>query len=180
MAPARRVSHLSNAFLLVLSIGASLWVFPSLPEAIPRHFNLVGTADAYWAATLPHWLFLPLVGVALTGLMYGIAWIVAWSAPRTSGPSRAERASPDPSHVRRGIAGVQLYLYWTATGMLVLFGSLQWGVYRVATTSAEALPPIVRGTSVVVILGVLGGAVGLAWWRRTRLNGESDRDDEES
>lgn len=171
MPTARRIAHFLNVALLVLSLGASLWVLPSLPAQIPRHFNLVGTADAYWVGTLPHWLFLPIVGVALTGLLYGIAWIVAWSAPRTSGPARTEQASLHPSRARPGVTGVQLYLYWTATGMLVVFGALQWGVYRVATTPADALPPLVRGVSVVVIVAVLGGAGGLAWWQATGQGG---------
>jgi len=47
-----RLAHVLDAILPLLLVRGSLWVFPTLPAQVPRHFGLGGTADAYWDATL--------------------------------------------------------------------------------------------------------------------------------
>lgn len=78
----RRLVHVLNAGLALLLVGGSLWTFPQLPARIPRHFGLGGTADAYWAATLVHWLILP--GIAIAAAALGLAW---WLPRRVRGLS---------------------------------------------------------------------------------------------
>ena len=62
-----RLTHGLNAALSLLLVGGSLWVFPTLPARVPRHFGLGGTADAYWDATLLHWMALPAIAIVVVG-----------------------------------------------------------------------------------------------------------------
>ncbi|MCS3633347.1 hypothetical protein GGP57_000638 [Salinibacter ruber] len=62
-----RLTHGLNAALSLLLVGGSLWVFPTLPARVPRHFGLGGTADAYWDATLLHWMVLPAIAIVVVG-----------------------------------------------------------------------------------------------------------------
>lgn len=64
--PMRRLAHLLNAGLAVLLVVESLWAFPILPARIPRHFGIGGAVDAYWAATIGHWMLL--LGITLTAV----------------------------------------------------------------------------------------------------------------
>lgn len=172
IAAARRTAHVLNGALIVLSIGASLWVFPTLPDQIPRHFTLAGTADAYWAGTLLHWLFLPLVGAGIAALMYGLAWIVGADGQVVRRFHLSGGGERDRSQTEAERKAVQLYLYWTAAGMLVLFSALQWGVYRVATSPARTLSLFVLGTTAAIVVGVLAGAGALGWWSGSQGEGE--------
>jgi len=68
-----RILHVLNVGLALLLVGGSLWAYPHLPAQIPRHVGLDSTADAYWAATLMHWMLFPGIALAVAGLMYGAA-----------------------------------------------------------------------------------------------------------
>ena len=46
----------ASLLALVVLIGYPAYVFPELPESIPRHFNYLGQADAYEAKWI---LFIP-------------------------------------------------------------------------------------------------------------------------
>ncbi len=71
---ARPVLHLANtraerileavaAVGLLATIGYVAWAWPGLPDRVPSHFGIAGTADA-WSSRAGLW-FLPGVGVAL-------------------------------------------------------------------------------------------------------------------
>lgn len=71
-----RVPRLLPVVLLILPIGGGLWLDPTLPDRIPRHFEFTGPADAYWDTTLFRWLLLPLVGLFSAASVYVPIWVV--------------------------------------------------------------------------------------------------------
>lgn len=172
----RRLLHLLNLGLPLLLVGGSLWTFPHLPAQIPRHFGIGGTADAFWEATLVHWMVLPCVAIGVAGLAYGAAWWIGTSPSTINVPNQKQYDALDPADKRVVVGHVQAFLYWTAAAMLVLFSVVQWSTYQVATSGASTLPgyglAISLGMPVVLVIA----ALGLAWWlpRRVReLSGES-------
>jgi len=171
-----RLVHGLNAGLSVLLVGGSLWLFPRLPDQVPRHFGIGGTADAYWAATLVHWMVLPGIAIAVAGLVYGAAWWIGRPPYSINVPNQQQYDALDPSD-KRVVAGyVQTFLHWTATAMLVMFSVAQWSTYQVATSGTNTLPGSGWAVSLGMPVGILIATLGLAWWlpRRVReLSGES-------
>ena len=166
----RRLMHLLNVGLALLLVGGSLWVFPHLPSRIPRHFGLGGVADAYWTATLVHWMLLPGIALAVVGIVYGAAWWTGRVPGSVSVPNQQQYDTLDPADQRVILNDVQAFLYATATAMLVLFSVMQGSTYHVAMSASNALPTIGTVVSIAVPLGLLVAALGLAWWlpRRVR------------
>ena len=166
----RRFLHALNAGLVLLLIGGSLWVIPRLPARIPRHFGLGGTADAYWEATLLHWMLVPAIALIVVGFVYGAAWGIGRASGSINVPNQQQYDALAPAAKRVVSRDVQVFLYGTATAMLVVFGAAQWGTYQVATSATATLPGVVRGVTLGVPVLLLGAAGGLAWWlpRRVR------------
>ncbi|PSQ61295.1 MAG: DUF1648 domain-containing protein [Bacteroidetes bacterium QH_10_64_19] len=171
-----RLVHIVNAGLLALLIGGSLWLFPGLPDQVPRHFGIGGTADAYWEATLLHWMGLPCIAVAVAALVYGAAWWIGTPPYSISVPNQQQYDMLDPSDKRVVIGHVQAFLHWTATAMLALFLVAQWSTYQVAMSGASTLPGYGLAVSLGMPVVLVIAALGMAWWlpRRVRkLSGES-------
>jgi hypothetical protein len=171
-----RLVHFVNAGLSALLIGGSLWLFRRLPDRVPRHFGIGGTADAYWEATLVHWMILPGVAIGGAALVYGAAWWIGTSPLTINVPNQQQYDALDPVSKRVVVGDVQAFLYWTGTAVLVLFSVAQWGIYRVATSGASTLPGYGRVVSLGMPVVLVIAALGLAWWlpRRVRkLSGES-------
>lgn len=170
----RRLFHLFNLGLAFLLVGGSLWAYPHLPARIPRHFGLGGAADAYWAATLVHWLVLPGIGLALASLLYGVAWLIGRTPGALNVPNQEQYDALDPAAKRGVLKDVQAFLYGTATAMLVLFAGMQGGTYSVATAGTEALPVAGRIGAFALPLGLLAAALGFAWWLPRRVQRLAD------
>lgn len=160
-----RLPHVVNGMLLAVLFGGSLWVYPALPEQIPRHFGLFGQADAYWAASLVHWLLIPIVAVLSAAALYGPAWIVnAVPASWVNVPNQEQYEALPPAEKQIVIMLVQQVLYWMAAATLVLLLAVQGSTYYVATTAATALPALGVGTMLAALLAV-GGLTGWLIWR---------------
>jgi uncharacterized membrane protein len=170
----RRLFHLLNFGLALLLAGGSLWAYPRLPARIPRHFGLGGTADAYWSATVVHWMLLPCIALAMAGLVYGAAWSIGRAPDSINVPNQQQYDALAPSDQRVILRDVQAFLYGTATAVLVLFLVGQWGTYHVATTASNALPTLGRVVSIGVPLGILAASLVFAWWVPRRVRRLSD------
>ncbi len=165
-----RLTHGLNAVLSLLLVGGSLWVLPTLPARVPRHFGLGGTADAYWDATLLHWMALPAIAIVVVGGLYGAAWWVGTRPAAVSMPDQQRYDALRPADQRLIAGHVQTFLYGTATATLVLFVVAQGSTYHVATSATNTLPRVgwVLTLGIPVVLTIATGA--LAWWlpRRVR------------
>ncbi|MEF8815463.1 MAG: DUF1648 domain-containing protein [Salinibacter sp.] len=170
----RRLVHGLNAGLALLLIGGSLWAFPRLPARIPRHFGLGGTADAYWDATLLHWMLVPAIALVVVGIVYGAAWWTGHAPGSVNVPNQQKYDALAPAEKRVILRDVQVFLYGAATAMLVLFSVIQASTYHVATTGANALPTAGWGVSIAMPVGLLVAALGLAWWLPRRVRGLAD------
>lgn len=170
----RRLVHGLNAGLALLLVGGSLWAFPRLPARIPRHYGLGGTADAYWDATLLHWMLGPAIALVVVGIVYGAAWWTGQAPGSVNVPNQQQYDALAPAEKRVILRDVQVFLYGTATAMLVLFSVIQASTYHVATTGADTLPTAGWVVSVGMPVGLLAAALGLAWWLPRRMRGLAD------
>jgi len=170
----RRLLHLLNLGLGLLLVGGSLWAYPRLPARIPRHFGLGGTADAYWGATVVHWMLLPCIALAVAGLVYGAAWWIGRAPGSINVPNQQQYEALAPSAQRVILRDVQAFLYGTANAVLVLFSVIQASTYHVATTGSDALPTVGWVVSIGMPVGLLAAALGLAWWLPRRVRRRSE------
>lgn len=175
---ATRLPHLVNGVLLLLLLTGSLWVYPTLPEQIPKH---VGPRwVAYWETTLLRWLSLPL----MTGVCMALIYVPAWrmgpvrSLQAFSVPNRTQYRHLPPRHKRNIADLLERGTYWMATPMPVFFGVSQARTYYAVTTFGPPLPTFETGTMAAFLLVMLGIAGGLRWWVSRRIRRVSDREDE--
>jgi len=167
---AARTLHLFNSALLALLLIGSLWLFPTLPDQIPRHFGVWGMADAYWETTLIHWMLLPIVGGGTVAIMYGAAWLIGRSPSWINTPNQERYDALDAADKRDVVAHVQVVLYLMAASALVFVSGIQAGLYQVAVSSRSSLPGFVFGTFLAFVGVIVGGSAWLLWWlpRRVR------------
>ena len=154
--------HILNGALLLLLFGGGLWLYPTLPEQIPHHFDLYGQADAYGDATLVRWLLLPILAGFSAVCLYGPAWLLGTSEPN------AEK--------QRVVTLLRRALYWMTTAMLTVMLAVQVGVYVVATTAVTILPAAVGATIVAGLLAIAGITGWLVWGLSQRDRALSGRD----
>lgn len=77
-----------NLGLLALLIGVSVWLWPQVPDRIPMHFGLDGTADGWTARSISSWFAMPALAVALNVLLLGVASWSSRSAKRINLPDK--------------------------------------------------------------------------------------------
>jgi len=68
-----RTAQAINVTLLLLLLGGSLWVYPSVPDRIPQYRGFGGDVT-YWDTTLLRWLANPLFATLFVGLGYAMAY----------------------------------------------------------------------------------------------------------
>lgn len=146
-----RLLHALNAALVVALVSFSLYIYPALPERIPRHFGPGGAPDAWTDRTLLSWLLLPLIGVASTVLMYLIGALLPTRPHLLNMPDRKKLLELPPGLQQHVLREASALLYATALVMLVMFGAIQYGAYESAL-SGERSGAVVAG----IILGIAG------------------------
>lgn len=168
MAPSR--AHPANAALLTLLVSGSVLYFPRLPERIPRHFGASGQPDAWWEATLLHWLSLPLLALVTAALLYSVAWLLGRHRGRLQVPNQARFDTLKPAAQNQILALVQSYLYWTASILTLLFISVQLAIYQVALGYSTLLPTHVKLAAAGALMALLAATIGLIRTVRHRVD----------
>ena len=127
----RVASRVSAALLAALWLG-SLLAWPHLPARIPTHFGFSGKADSWAETTLLSWFGLPLLALAIVLLNV----VLARQLPRRPGLfnlSDKQRFLALPSEYQAPvIRRMQDFLHWVSAQMVLLFGLVQWAIYRTA------------------------------------------------
>ena len=146
-----------DAGLLALFVAGSLWVWPSMPDAFPIHFDLSGTPDRRAETTLFNWLLLPLLAIAIAALIHGIGQWVGRSPNALNMPNQ-ERYDALPTEAKYDLARrAEHFLHAVAIGGTLLFATLQVASYQVAMKAAME-PPAYGRVSLWVFLTL--GTVG--------------------
>ena len=128
-----RVPLLIAFGLIGLSLALSAWLYPSLPDVIPTHWNIAGEADGFGPKPVAAWL---LPGIAL-GLL-GFLGLVPWLSPR----------------------GFQVDVHGRAFGVLVVALTALLVFIHLLSLAAAMRPGLPVGRAMVAgvmfFLGVLG------------------------
>lgn len=69
-----RVPLALSLVLIAVALGLSAWLYPSLPDRIPTHWNIEGKADGFGPKWIAAWI-LPAVAAVLVGFMSLIPWL---------------------------------------------------------------------------------------------------------
>ena len=136
----RSLLHAANLLVLALLLGVSFFVFDGLPERIPVHFGAGGEPDRYADTTLLSWMLLPLLGVVLTGMMYGLARLIMRMPNHLNMPNQ-KRYQALPLEAKLQVVDAQTDLFYAiSAGLNIMFVMLQAGSYQVAMGEAAGLP----------------------------------------
>lgn len=73
----RRPYYVLSLVLIALSVLYSVWLYPSLPDKVPSHWNIHGQIDSYSGKSFACFL-LP----AITVLIFALFMILNWLSPR--------------------------------------------------------------------------------------------------
>ena len=69
-----RVAVLVSLALIAASLAVSAWLYPSLPEVLPTHWNINGEADGFGPKQVAAWM-LPGITLGLLGFMLLTPWL---------------------------------------------------------------------------------------------------------
>lgn len=113
-------------------VGFALWAWPQLPEQIPTHFGIDGTADAWSPKTFGSWF-----GVSAMGLLIvlGLGWFRAMIPRKPNWVNLPDKTSLTdlPKVAREPV--IEMLSGFSAiiqTEILVIFALIQLSTYRTA------------------------------------------------
>jgi uncharacterized membrane protein len=120
-------------WVLILGIVAfALWAWPQLPEKIPTHFGIDGSADAWSPRTFGSWFGVPGMGLLI---VLGIGWFRAMIPRKPNWVNLPDKTSlADLPKVAREPV-VEMFSGFLAiiqTEVLVIFALIQLSTYRTA------------------------------------------------
>jgi len=157
-----KLIHLINAALLSGMLVFGVSVYETLPAEIPRHFGFGGIADGWWTTNWLSWMIHFLIGLAVTLILYGTAWIVRRHSGSINMPNQ-KRFDDLSDGGKKAVAGiVEQFLFWTAAGVILITFASQTGVWSVATGRTETLPSYFHVVLLSVVAGIIVGAVYMA------------------
>jgi uncharacterized membrane protein len=154
------------AFNIVLLAGYWGWcvlAWSALPERLPGHFGIDGQVTR-WDATSPAtWFGLTAVATVLAAMCSLAGFYAPRMLPLLNMPeAQKRRLQALPSSLRaRALEPMQVFLYATATCMIVLFFLLQVVIYRTARGGVEQ-----GSMHLVVLLLAVAPLAGIPWLTR--------------
>lgn len=121
-----------NVVLILGLVGFALWAWPQLPERIPVHFGLDGTADGWAERSVLSW-FGPTLVAALISLLLLLFRALMPRYPRLVNLPDRTRLADLPEVARQPVLEMMGgFLALVQTGLLVVFGLIQYASYRTA------------------------------------------------
>jgi uncharacterized membrane protein len=161
----RTVQAINLALLVLLFVG-SLWVYPLLPDQVPKHIGFGGDVT-YGEATLLGWLTLPCLGAFFVASAYGIAYHVARDPQRVlhldiSNLDTFRTLSPRRKRIVTDI--IRAIYHGCMTPLLLTFILTKIEFYLIAVTS-RTLPLFTPWFTIgTMSVGFLGIYLLRDWW----------------
>lgn len=134
-----RTVHLVNLVLLGALVLGSLAAWPELPASIPAHLGLGGEPTRWTERSLAAWFGLPALAVAMTLLIYGVAWLLPGRPRFLNIPDKQRFLALPPERQAPVLRLVQTSLYWVNAYSLTLQGLVQLSLYRAAHGEADRM-----------------------------------------
>lgn len=154
-----RTIHLANFWLLSIYLVAVAIVWPRLPERIPIHFGLDGTADAWTRTSFLSWFGIPLMAVAMALLLLGTIKLARRSPNLWNIPEKRRFLLLSPE--QRAPIEMRLERVIAIAGILTttLFMAIHVGMYQAAmglsTGLSRASMAIAFGSTTAIVVVAL-------------------------
>lgn len=174
----RAVQAINLALLLLLFVG-SLWVYPSLPDQIPKH---AGTSTVtYWDTTLLRWLFFPLLASVLLVVVYVAVYSSARNLQQVLNidlPNKDLYKTLSHRHKRIVADIVRACLHGAGTTMLVPFIIIQAHFYLLAMSRRTEPLGFMRWWALgSFTIGIAGICLFPGWWLARYIQRLADREE---
>ena len=135
-----------NVCLILIMAGFALWAWPQLPERIPVHFGVDGAANGWGERSVLSW-FGPFFWAVAIYLLMGLFRVLMPRYPRLVNLPDRTRLSDMPEVARGPVLEMMAgFLALVQTGLLAVFGLIQYASYR----AAMELP--VQGIMITVLI----------------------------
>lgn len=130
---------------LILAVLATAWLYPSLPERLPIHWNIQGQIDGWLDKSWPAALWMPLLCLVLYLLMLFVPFL----------DPRRERYGEFLRPYRRIRLGLTVYFLFIAGVVLSAASNPEWPVDRIIASSVGLL---------LVVIGNFLGKIRSNWF----------------
>jgi uncharacterized membrane protein len=138
--------------LLVALFAFALGTFSGLPAEIPTHINAAGEPTNLVPKSLGNWMLLPLVALAVQGLMAGLSAYLPKRPDLFNFPEKARLLALPPSYQAPAVAWMRVVLDVSALITLLIMAYVQWMLWRTALGHRESagLAIILVGTALML------------------------------
>lgn len=173
----RAVQTINLALLFLLFVGG-LWMYPSLPDQIPKH---VGTSTVtYWDTTLLRWLWIPLFASGLLMIVYVVVYSSARDLEQVRNldmPNKDLYKTLSHGHKRIVADIILATLYGAATPLLVGHIAAYIHFYLLATSLRTEPLGFMRWWELgPVVIGYAGICLLALWWLPRYMQRLADRE----
>jgi uncharacterized membrane protein len=150
-----------NFIALGVLFAGSVLAWPALPDRIPIHFGVSGEPDVWVARTWLSWLALPTIALGMFALLHGVGRLSA-NRPHLWNVPEKQKFLKLSEHERAPIVELLLrYLSGFTLGLTAFFCLIQLCIFQVATGQAQRLPWFFSAGLILMLVGVIIGALGL-------------------
>jgi uncharacterized membrane protein len=139
MSPSRRVLVALTIAIVVAWVAFAVMTYNQLPDTIATHFGAGGQPDGFSQRSIVSWFGLTFIGVSTTALVLGLAQYAHAKPDMFNIPGKDKLlALPKDAQVPL-VEQLAMWLTIMALSLVLLFGALQYDMWRVATTSRTEL-----------------------------------------
>ena len=134
-------------------------LYPKLPARFPRHFNGAGNADGWAGKSLTAWFALPVIAVLTIAFMGWVTRLASSNPNLWNVPEKQKFLALTPEQRRPIVQLMSSFITGVNCAIIILFISMQYAMYQVATGRESALPLHTRLAIAGTIAGILFGSV---------------------
>ncbi len=154
--PLNPLWFLSYVLIIVATAIIGFIRYPSLPDQIPMHYNMVGQVDRYAAKSIGNILLLPIIQIIMAAIFIGVYYSIMLAKRQSSGGDTEEGFRKN--HSFRIITSKLMFLIGLAT--ILLFSIIEFSILGLIGTGFSFIAPIVFLVVVFVVIIFLVIKVG--------------------